>query len=125
MTAKFTNSGEYWVTDLIVGHGSTATDWHIGWGTGTTTDAKTDDDLEAAATEARATVTSATEAGTASETGEWVGTLTAGTAKSIEEAALFWDATGTTSKMLIRGTHSTVALATDDQIRYTFTLEQT
>jgi hypothetical protein len=123
MTAKFTNSGEFWVTDLILG-GASATDWHIGWGTGTATDVKADDDLGAAATEARVTAT-AIEETTASDTARWIGTLTAGTAKSIEEAGLFWDATGTTSKMLIRGTHSTVAVAISDQIRYTFTLEQT
>lgn len=125
MAAVFTNSGEYWVTDLILG-GSSATVWSIGWGSGTTTEVKADLDLESAATESRVTATSEGERATASDEAEFIGTLTkTAVAATISEAALYWDATGTASKMLIRGTHTGVALATEDQIRYTFRLEQT
>ena len=129
MAAVCTISGEFLVTDMIV-TGATVTGWFIGFGSGTTTEAKADDDLESAATEDetdRTIATSTGERATASDEAEFIGTVTInrGGGWSVEEAGLFFDATGTTSKMFIHGTHTTVAAATDDQIRYTFRLEQT
>jgi hypothetical protein len=90
---------------------------------------KSDVDLENEATEGRSTATAVQEGviGTVSDQAEWIGTVTIERAAgwSVEEAGLFWDATGTASHMMIRGTHTTVAAATDDQIRYTFRLEMT
>jgi len=126
MAAVFTTSGAFFLTDLLVA-GTTATVWAIGFGSGTTTEAASDLDLENRATEGTVIATSTGEQAGASDTAEWIGTVTInrGSGFSVEEAALFWDSTGTASKMLIRGTHTTVAAATDDQIRYTFRLQQT
>ena len=42
MAAVFTNSGEYWITDLLNMAVTGPSDgWYIGWGSGTTTEAKT------------------------------------------------------------------------------------
>ncbi len=128
MTAAFTESGTYFLTDLLVA-GTTATVWAIGFGSGTATDgvAANNVDLGARATEGTVIATATQEQSGASDTAEWIGTVTINRAAgfSVEEAALFWDSTGTASKILIRGTHTTVAAATDDQIRYTFRLQQT
>ena len=124
MAAVFTDIGEYFLTDMLM-TGALATDWHIGWGTGTTTEDKADVDLENEATEARVTATAVNERATASDEGEFIGTLTTTTVKTISEAALYWAVTGTATRCFIRGTHTGVALATDDQIRYTIRLEQT
>jgi hypothetical protein len=126
MAAVFTTSGTFFLTDLLIA-GTTATVWAIGFGSGTTTEAAGDDDLENRATEGTVIATATQEQSGASDTAEWIGTVTInrGSGFSVEEAALFWDSTGTTSKMLIHGTHTTVAAATDDQIRYTFRLQQT
>lgn len=127
MAAVFTTSGEFWLNDLITMTitGPTA-GWYIGWGSGTTTEAKSDVDLEAAATEARVTATSEGEVSTASDIFQVIGTLTkTAVTADISEAGLFWDATSTASDILIHGTHTAVSLATEDQIRYTITLEFT
>lgn len=127
MAAVFTNSGEFWHVDLIsmAVTGPTA-GWYIGWGSGTTTEAKTDVDLEAAATESRVTATDEGQQAGASDIMQWIGTLTkTAVTADISEAGLFWDATSTASDIMIHGTHTAVSLATEDQIRYTFTLEYT
>ena len=111
----------------LVGASTTASGFYIGWGTGGSstggTATNTDVDLEAPATESRVSCTGETQSG---DTNTFVGTLTAvGTAKTVEEAALYIDATGTATDMLIRANHLQVGLATEDQIEYTFTLQIT
>ena len=111
----------------IVGASVTASGFYIGWGTGGSstggTATNTDVDLEAPATEARVSATSETQS--AADTNQWIGTLQTTTVKTIEEAGLFIDATGTSTDMIIRANHGGVVLATDDQIEYTFSLQQT
>lgn len=126
MAAVFTTSGTFFLTDLLIA-GTTATGWFIGYGSGTTTEGASDLDLDSVSTDVRVTATAVEEQPSASDTAQFVGTVTIGAAGgiSVEEAGLFWDATGTASKMLIRGTHTTVAAAQNDQIRYTFRLQQT
>ena len=120
----YVNAGQNFVADVIDGTtNATDQDYRIAWGTGgsstggTATDADTA--LEAEATEVRATTVTSQPS---TDTNQWVGTLTAGTAKTIEEAGLFTTATGGT--MIIRGSHGGITLATDDSIQYTITLQQ-
>ena len=122
----FTTTGARWdadkFIDLATASGpSTATDWFIGWGTGGSSTGGTatagDLDLKAAATEARV---SATVTQPAATTDRFVATITAGTAKTVEESGLF-KATAS-GIMVARGSHVGVALATGDAIQYTWEL---
>lgn len=125
MGTVYTSEGEALLADLITnaaaGTTATFTAWFISWGSGTVTDAKGSTGLEAEATEARVTAT--TEDQSAADTNRWIGTLTAGTAKTVSETGLHTLATNGT--MVIFGTYTGVALATDDQVQYTITLQQT
>lgn len=131
MTAVvYVDTGTEIVSDALlamVGATVTASGFYIGWGTGGSgtggTATNTDVDLNAPATESRVSAT--TEDQSAADTDRWIGRLTAGTAKTVEEAGLYIDATGTATDMLIRGNHAEITLATDDIVEYTFTLQQT
>ena len=130
-TVIYVDNGTELITDLtqgFVGGGPTASGFYMGWGTGGSgtlgTATNTDVDLRVPATESRVSTTG--ESQSAADTVQWIGTLTAvGTAKTIEEFGLFIDATGTASDMLIRANHGGVALATEDAIEYTASLQQT
>lgn len=109
---------------------STATNWWIGWGTGGSSTGATatsaDTGLAAAATEAWA---AATPSQPSTVSNAFVATLTAGTAKTVEEAILFAGtstATGTaTNRCIVRASHGGQTLATGDAIQYTFTITST
>jgi len=123
MAVVYVDTGTEFVVDKIHNGGGTAT-FYIGWGTGGTATATNGDvDLAVAATEARVTAT--TEDQSAADTNRWIGRLTAETVKTIEEVGLFFTGTGTASDMIIRADHGGIALATDDIIEYTITLQQT
>ena len=130
-TTLYVDNGTELITDQtlgIVGTAAvTASGFYVGWGTGGSSTGGTatndDVDLRVPATEARVSATSETES--AADTAQWVGTLQTTTVKTIEESGLFIDATGTATDMLIRANHGGVVLATDDQIEYTYTLQQT
>ncbi len=129
-TTLFVDNGTELITDQtlgIVGTAVTASGFYIGWGTGGSTTGgtatNTDVDLREPATEDRVSATSESES--AADTAQWVGTIQTTTVKTIEESGLFIDATGTATDMLIRANHGGVVMATDDQIEYTYTLQQT
>lgn len=126
MGTTYTSAGEALITDLIdfAAQGTTATftAWFINWGTGTVTDQKSDTGLGNEATEVRVTAT--TETQTAADTMQWKALQTCDTVtRDVGEAALFTLATVGTC--LIRGTYTDISLATDDQVEYTITLQQT
>lgn len=130
MTAiVYVDNGTDLVSDALlalVGASVTASGFYIGWGTGGSgtggTATNADVDLEAQATEARVSATSETQSG---DTDTWVARLQTTTAKVIEEAGLFINATGTATDMLIRANFGEISLATDDIIEFTFSLQQT
>ena len=129
-TTLFVDNGTELVSDALltlVGASVTASGFYIGWGTGGSSTGGTatnaDVDLEAPATEARVSCTG--ESQSAADTDQFIGTLQTTTVKTIEEAGLYIDATGTATDMLIRANHGGVVMATDDQIEYTFTIQQT
>ena len=129
-TTLYVDNGTELITDQtlgIVGTAVTASGFYIGWGTGGSSTGGTatndDVDLSVPATEARVSCTDESES--AADTAQFIGTLQTTTVKVIEESGLFIDATGTATDMLIRANHGGVVLATDDQIEYTYTLQQT
>ena len=130
MTIIYVDNGTELVTDALlalVGASVTASGFYIGWGTGGSgtlaTATSVDVDLRAEATEARASATSETQS--SADTNTWVARLQTTTAKVIEEAGLFINATGTATDMLIRANFGEISLATDDIIEFTFSLQQT
>ena len=127
VAAVVTATGRTFIVDKI-DDTSTATGAFIGWGTGgsgtggTATDVDTG--LKAAATEAFQV---ATKSQPNADTNQYVATITAGTAKTIEEAIVLvgtGTATGT-NKTLIRASHGGQTLATGDSIQYTITMTAT
>jgi hypothetical protein len=106
---------------------STATNSWIAWGTGGSSTGATatsaDTGLKAAATEAFAP---ATRSQPSDVVNRFVATITAGTAKTIEEAMVFLGTSTATSvatnRCLIRASHGGQTLATGDAIQYTFDL---
>jgi hypothetical protein len=109
---------------------STATSAWIGWGTGGSSTGGTatnaDTGLKAAATEAWV---AATLSQPDTDSNRFVATITAGTAKTVEEAIVFFGtstATGTaTNRCLVRASHGGQTLATGDSIQYTITMTAT
>lgn len=123
MSTVYTDAGEARVCALIDGSNTlplNATNSRIGWGTGAGTAAKTSTTLFTEAPEARvAPVVSRPVA----DTVQWVATMTASASRTITNAGLFDAATGGT--LVVHGSFAGVTLATNDQIQFTFTLQQT
>lgn len=125
----YTTAGAGAVVDRIDGTG-TGTNYYIGWGTGGSSTGGTatagDTALKAAATEAREL---ATMSQPSADTNRAVATITAGTAKTIEEVGLFYATSSGTATaggtLIIRGSHAGVGLAIADAIQYTISLQQT
>jgi len=123
MATVLTQVGEELVIDLIDGtsaaHLSGAATW-IGWGTGAGTAAKGDTVLFTEATEARVNTT---QDQSAADILRWIGTITADGTKTITNAGLLTASSGGT--LVIHGDHTGQAVALNDKIEYTITLEQT
>jgi hypothetical protein len=121
-----TNVGEEFVVDKLAETVQTKPEY-VGWGTGAGTAAKADTDVFTAAAEARVQgTTSKTGTGSTAKL-QVVATLTSLSGQTITNAGLFTTA-GSGSppsggSLIVKGDHSGVALATNDQIQYTFTLD--
>lgn len=123
MATVYTSVGETVVVDLIDGTSAThldATNGKIGWGTGAGTAAKADTTLFTEASEARVAVVASQPT---ADKNQWTATLTANGAKTITNAGLF-DAAAA-GNLIIHGDFTGIALALNDQIAFTITLEQT
>jgi len=123
MANIYTSVGETVVVDLIDGTSSThldATNAKIAWGTGAGVAAKGDTTLFTEASEARVvpTVSQPTV-----DKNQWVGTITADGTKTITNAGLF-DAAAA-GNLIVHGDFTGIALAANDAIEFTITLEQT
>ena len=120
MATVITNAGEEWVVDKLLETVQT-TGAFIGWGTGAGTAAKADTTLFTEASEARVS-------GTLSKTGtgatakyQNVATITADGVKTITNAGnLTASAAGT---LVVHGDFAGIALALNDQIEFTITLD--
>ena len=121
MADVFTSAGEARVTDLVTGD-ATASKYWIGWGTATAAAAKGSTKLGAQVGN-RATATSETQP--SADKAQWVKTLTATKVMTVSEAGLFTTSATTSGAMVIHSSFTGIALATDDQITFTISLEMT
>jgi len=117
MATVFCDCGTAWLTQLL-NSTITTTTFRIGWGEGTGTAAKVDTTLFTEAQSRQATTNSIS----AFNQMQWVATQTATTVRSITNAGLFQNNSGT---LLIKGDFSTIALAANDRIEFTITLTST
>lgn len=126
MAVVLTNVGEEFVVDKLTETVQTKPEY-IGWGTGATTPAKTGTDISTPANEARVLATTSKTGAGGTAKYQAVGTLTSASAQTITNAGLFTAAgTGTPpsgGSLIVWGDHTGVALAINDQIAYTFTLD--
>lgn len=123
MATVYTQAGEEKVVDLIDGVSAVhldATNAKIAWGTGAGTAAKGDTTLFTEASEARVVPTVSQPA---VDKNQWVGTITANGAKTITNAGLF-DAVSA-GNLIVHGDFAGIALALNDKIEFTISLEQT
>jgi len=120
MATVLTNSGEQWVCDALSAVVAT-TGQYIGWGTGAGTAAKGDTTLFTEASEARVAGTVTTNGTGASAKYQVVGTLTADGSKTITNAGNFPASSG--GSPIVKGDFTGIALALNDQIQFTITLD--
>ena len=122
MATVYTTIGKATVVDLIDGTSATvfsAANAKVGWGTGAGTAAVGDTTLF---TEVQSRVAAAISQ-PAADTNKWTATMTADGARTITNAGLF-DAAAA-GNLLIKGDFTGIVLALNDQIAFTFTLQQT
>lgn len=129
LATVLTNNGEDWAAQRLAGSGSlsTASGQYVHWGTGAGTAAKGDTDLFTPATEARVAGTVTVTGSGATAKWQNVATLTADGAKTITNAGA-WSAAGTGSPptggtLFVKGDFTGIALALNDQIQFTVTID--
>lgn len=115
MANVFTQVGEEFVVDTLDGTSAVPANYYIGWGTGAGTAAKGSTTLFTEAAEARV---AATKSQPTTDTNRWVGTLTAGSNKTITNAGLFDASSG--GRLIAHSDFAGVALTTGDAIQFTF-----
>jgi len=120
MANIYTQAGEELCVDIIDGTVTAPANYFIGWGTGAGTAEKGDTTLFTEASEPRVT---AVESQPVADQNRFVATLSASAAKTITNAGVLSALTGGT--LLLHSDFSGVALAANDKIEFTFTLEQT
>ena len=123
MATVYTTAGKNAIVDIIDGTLGTllsATNAKAAWGTGAGTAVVGDTTLFTEATEARVACAISQPA---ADTNKWTATMTADGAKTITNAGLFNSTSGVT--LFIKGDFTGIVLALNDQIAFTFTLQQT
>jgi hypothetical protein len=119
MATVYTTAGKQFIVDLIDATVAVAT--HYGaWGTGAGTAVVGDTTLNTEASEARVATTKSQPA---ADTNQWVWTMTANGSKTITNAGVF--SASTVGTLIIHGDFTGIALALNDQIQFTATLQQT
>ena len=123
MATVYTTAGKNAIVDIIDGTLATllsATNAKSAWGTGAGTAVVGDTTLFTEASEARVACAISQPA---ADTNKWTATMTADGAKTITNAGLFNSTSGVT--LFIKGDFTGIVLALNDQIAFTFTLQQT
>jgi hypothetical protein len=120
MAVVITNVGEQWACDRMSGV-SALNGSFVGWGTGAGTANKTDTTLFTEASEARVSGTVTTNGSGASAKYQVVATITANGSKTITNAGNL-DAS-TVGNLIVHGDFTGIALATNDQIQFTITID--
>lgn len=113
MADIYTDVGENFTVDQLDAFGT----YYVGWGTGAGTAAKTDTTLF---TEASETRVATTDSQPASNTMQWVGTITATGTKTITNAGIF-DAVSS-GNLIVKSDFTGIALNSGDSIQFTFQL---
>lgn len=119
MANVYTTVGKQFIVDLIDATVAVAAHY-IAQGTGAGTAAVGDTTLFTEATEARV---SATKSQPAADKNQWLATITADGTKTITNAGVFSASSGGT--LILKGDFTGIAVVLNDQIQYTFTLQQT
>jgi hypothetical protein len=120
MATVLTNLGEQWACDRM--SGVSALDGHfIGWGTGAGTAAKADTTLFTEAAEARAVGTVTTNGTGASAKYQVTGTIISASAQTITNAGNF--TASSAGVLIVKGDFTGVALAINESIAFTITLD--
>lgn len=117
MATVFCDCGTAWLTQLMNATIATTT-YYLGWGEGTGTAAKANTSLFS---EVQPRITAATSI-TAFNQEQWIGVMTASAVRSITNAGLFHNNSGT---LLIKGDFAVTPLQTNDRIEFTVTLTST
>ena len=117
MATVFCDCGTAWLTQLMNAT-IAATTYVIGWGEGAGTAAKANTTLFS---EVQARETGVTSISAFNQE-QWTATMTATAVRSITNAGLFHNTSGT---LLIKGDFSTLALAQNDRVSFTITLTST
>lgn len=117
MATVFCDCGTAWLTELINNTIPTTT-YQVGWGEATGTVSKAQFQINS---EAQARVATA-DSISAFNQEQWTATMTASAVRSITQAGLFHNTSGT---LLIVGDFSTISLAQNDRIEFTLTLTST
>jgi len=117
MATVFCDCGTAWLTQLMKAT-ITSTTYYIGWGEGTNTAVKSNTALFSEVQSRQIGVSSIS----AFNQLLWVATQTATAVRSITNAGLFHNNSGT---LLIIGDFSTIALAANDRIEFSITLTST
>ena len=122
MATFFVDCGTAWLTQLMNAT-VTVTTYFVGWGTGgpATGSNVVSKGATAISSEIQARNSAATSI-TAFNQEQWIAVLTATAARSITNAGLFHNNSGT---LLIGGDFATLALQTNDRIEFTITLTTT
>jgi hypothetical protein len=123
MATVYTTAGKQAIVDIIDGTLATllsAANAKAAWGTGAGTAVVGDTTLFTEASEARVACAISQPA---ADTNKWTATMTADGAKTITNAGLFNSTSGAT--LFIKGDFTGIVLALNDQIAFTFTLQQT
>lgn len=115
-----TETGEEWAVDKLNEAVQTKAEY-IAWGTGAVAPTKPGTGISTPAAEARVLGTSSKTGTLATAKLQVVGTLTSASAQTITNAGLFTAVTA--GSLIVWGDHTGVALAINDQIQYTFTLD--
>ncbi|MCF7819886.1 MAG: hypothetical protein K9M44_00240 [Candidatus Pacebacteria bacterium] len=117
MAVVMTQYCEEWIVDKIDNQVTTNVE-HIAWGSGSGSLSKNNTTLFNEESEARI---EASRSQASADVIEWIGTLTAESAKTITEAGLFNNITA--GSLLMHGDFSGITLETGDKIEFTFQLE--
>lgn len=117
MATTFQDCGTAWITQMMYGS-IVATTYYGSWGEGAGTAAKADTTLFSEIQSRQATANSIT----AFNQIQWIYTQTASAVRSITNAGLWHNNSGT---LLLKGDFSTIALAQNDRIQFTVTLTST
>lgn len=119
MATVYTTVGKQFIVDLI--DATVAVAAHFGaWGTGAGTSAVGDTTLFTEASEARV---STTKSQPAADKNQWLWTMTADGTKTLTNAGVFSASSGGT--LIVKSDFTGIALILNDQIQFTFTLQQT